>query len=64
VTWDHNIPNILFSSDQDPFTQAQVFQGSFDNIDSTGTIELLFANNAMLDSGESWESQFGGAAAV
>lgn len=63
VTWDHNIPDILLSSDQDPFNQAQLFQGSFDNVESMGTIEFLFANSAMWDSGEGWDSQFAGAAA-
>lgn len=63
VTWDNNIPDILLSTDQDPFNQAQVFQGSFDNIETAGTVEFLFANNAIWDSGESWDSQFAGAAA-
>lgn len=63
VTWDNNIPDILLSSDQDPFNQAQVLQGSFGNIESAGTVEFLFANNAIWDSNESWDSQFTGAAA-
>jgi hypothetical protein len=63
VAWDHNIPDILLHSDQDPFNPAQVFQGSFDNIESAGTVELLFANHAMWEAGESWDSQFAGAAA-
>lgn len=62
VTWDQNIPDAVLSSHQDPFNQTQVFQASFDNIESTGTMELLFANSAMWDSVESWDSQFTGAA--
>lgn len=62
VTWDPNIPDTLLSSNQDPFNQAQVFQDSFDNIESTGTMELLFANSANLDFVESWDWQFAGAA--
>lgn len=62
VTWDQNIPEAMLSSNQDPFSQTHVFQASFDNIESTGTMELLFANSAMWDSVESWDSQFTGAA--
>lgn len=62
VTWDPNIPDTLLSSNQDPFNQAQVFQGAFGNIESTGAMELLFANSANLDFVESWDSQFAGAA--
>lgn len=62
VTWGQNIPDAMLSSNQDPFNQTQVFQASFDNIESTGTMELLFANSAMWDSVESWDSQFTGAA--
>lgn len=63
VTWDHNIPDILLSSDQDPFNQAQGFQGPFGNIESAGTVEFLFANNAIWDFNESWDSQLTGAGA-
>lgn len=64
VAWDDNIPDTLLCSNQELFHQSQLFQGSFNNMEPTGTMELLFASSAMWDSVESLDSQFSDAAAA
>lgn len=57
VPWNENDTAVLLPPDHDLFNQGQIFQSSFNNIQTTGAMELLFANSASWNSIETWNIQ-------
>ncbi|KAL1851400.1 hypothetical protein VTK73DRAFT_9429 [Phialemonium thermophilum] len=59
--WDQGVPEDLALSTHDLFNQLQTFDGSFNDAESAGAMDLILANTGLWDSVGGWDFPTGGA---
>lgn len=52
TVWDQGVPEDLALSTHDLFNQLQTFDGSFNDAESAGAIDLVLANSILWDDSE------------